>query len=137
MGRLIISLPNLVKSPLCPYNAFKRVLAMYHPSENEPLFQYQYHSGWKVLIDSKIRKTLSLINLKLQFPSHFFTFHAFRCSGASLAFSTNVPLQDIKVQGTWTSDCVWWYIQEDKTKHSLVASTFQHMLAALGLNSHN
>ena len=126
----LISLPNLGKSPLCLYHALKRVLAMYNPSKNEPLFQYKYPSGWKVLIDSKIRKTLSLINLKLQFPPHFFTFHAFRRSGASLAFSANVPLQDIKVQGTWTSDCVWRYIQEDKTKNSLVASTFQDMLAA-------
>ena len=126
----IISLPNLGKSPLCPYHALKKIIPLYNPSENEPLFQYKYPSGWKVLIDAKIRKTLSLINLKLQFPPHFFIFHAFWRSGASLAFSANVPLQDIKVQGTWTSDCVWRYIQEDKTKHSLVASTFQDMLAA-------
>ena len=125
----IISLPKLGKSPLCPYRALKAVLAMYSPSENQPLFQYKYACGWKPLIDSKIRKTLSLINVKLQFPTHFFTFHAFRRSGASLAFNANVPLQDIKVQGTWTSDCVWRYIQEDKTTQSLVSSTFQDMLA--------
>ena len=102
---------------------------MYSPSENEPLFQYKYSVEWKVLIDSKIRKTLSLINAKLLFPPHFFTFHAFRRSGASLAFSANVPLQEIKVQGTWTLDRVWRYIQEVKTRHSLVAYTFQEMLA--------
>ena len=96
----VISLPKLGKTPLCPYYALKKVLAMYNPSENEPLFQYKYASGWKVLIDSKIRKTLSLINLKLRFPPHFFTFYAFWRSGASLAFSANVPLQDIKVQST-------------------------------------
>ena len=118
-----------IKSRLCPYHALKAVLAMYNPSENEPLFQYKYACGWKPLTDSKIRKTLSLINVKLQFPPHSFTFHAFRRSGASLAFNANVPLQDIKVQGTWTSDCVWHYIQEDKTTQSLVSSTFQDMLA--------
>ena len=41
----IISLPNLGKSPFCPYHALKRVLAMYNPSENEPLFQHKYPSG--------------------------------------------------------------------------------------------
>ena len=34
----IISLPKLGKSPLCPYRALKAVLAMYNPSENQPLF---------------------------------------------------------------------------------------------------
>ena len=125
----IISLPNLGKSPLCPYHALKKLFTIYNPSKNQPLFQYRYAAGWNPLIDSKIRKTLSLINVKLHFPPHFFTFHAFRRSGASLAFNANVPLQDIKVQGTWTSDCVWRYIQEDKTTQSLVSSTFRDMLA--------
>ena len=120
----VISLPKLGKSPLCPYHALQKVLAMYNPSENQPLFQYKYPAGWKVLIDSKIRNTLSLINCKLHFPPHFFTFHAFQRSGASLNFSADVPLQS-----SWTSDCVWWYIQKDKMRHSVVASTFPNMLA--------
>ena len=91
-------------------------------------FSFNIPSGWKVLIDSKIRKTLSRINQKLGLPPHFFTFHAFRRSGASLAFNANVPIQEIKVQGTWTSDCVWRYIHDDPTRSSVVATTFNKML---------
>ena len=127
----VISLPRLGKSPLCPYRALKTLFHWYKPSKNDLLFQFQYPSGWKVLIDSKIRKTLSLINQKLDLSPHFFTFHAFRCSGASLAFNANVPIQEIKVQGTWTSDCVWRYIHDDPTRSSAVATTFQKILTNL------
>ena len=124
----IISLPCLGRNPICPYAALKALYHFYNPSANEPLFQYKYMVGWKVLIDSKIRKTLSLINKKLHLSPHFFTFHAFRRSGASLAFNSNVSLQEIKVQATWTSDCVWRYIQNDPCRASEVATTFQQML---------
>ena len=101
----VITLPRLVGNALCPYMALKALFKLYNPSQNAPLFQYKYSRDWKVLIDSKIRKVLSLINKKLHLSPHFFTFHAFRRSGASLAFNANVPIQEIKVQGTWTSDC--------------------------------
>ena len=124
----IISLPHLASSPLCPYRALKALYKLYNPSGSDPLFQYKYSSAWKVLIDSKIRKTLSLINKKLHCSPHFFTFHAFWRSGASLAFNANVPLQEIKVQGTWTLDCVWRYIYNDPTHSSKVAIAFPKML---------
>ena len=124
----VISLPRLGSNPLCPYRALKFLFHWYNPCNNDPLFQFQYASGWKVLIDSKIRKTLSLINQKLGLAPHFFTFHAFRRSGASLAFNANVPIQEIQVQGTWMLDCVWRYIHDDPTRSSVVATTFQKML---------
>ena len=124
----VISLPHLARNPVCPYVALKSLHKLYNPAANEPLFQYKYSVGWKVLIDSKVRKTLSLINKKLHLSPHFFTFHAFWHSGASLALNANIPLQEIKVQGTWTSDCVWRYIQDDPTRASEVATTFQKML---------
>ena len=124
----IISLPCLGRNPVCPYAVLKALYHFYNPASNPPLFQFKYPIGWKVLIDSKIRKTLSLINKKLHLSSQFFTFHAFRHSGASLAFNANVPLQEIKVQGTWTSDCVWRYIQNYPSRASEIATTFQQML---------
>ena len=127
----VISLPRLGSSHLCPFRALKFLFHWYNPCNDDPLFQFQYPSGWKVLIDSKIRKTLSLINQKLGLSPHFFTFRAFRRSGASLAFNANVPIQEIKVQGTWTSNCVWRYIHDDPTRLSVVATTFQKMLKNL------
>ena len=32
-------------------------------------------------------------------------------AGATRAFRHGVPLQDIQAQGTWSSQCVWRYIQ--------------------------
>ena len=57
----VITLPRLAKNPLCPYRALKAIFKLYNPSQNDPLFQFKYSSAWKVLIDSKIRKILSLI----------------------------------------------------------------------------
>ena len=39
-----------------------------------------------------------------------FGLHAFRCSGASLAFNGYVPLEYIKVHDHWKSNAVWTYL---------------------------
>ena len=78
----VISLPRLGSSPICPYRGLKSLYQLYNPSGNQPLFQYKYAMGWKVLIDSKIRKTLSLINKNIEPLTSFFhlpSFPAFRC----------------------------------------------------------
>ena len=106
----IISLPGLGRAKICPVRALRKLFTMYFPVKNQPLFQYKYPSGWKFLIDSKVRKTFTYLNVKLGYPSHYFTFHSFQRSGTSLAFACHVPLQQIKFQGTWSSDCVWSYI---------------------------
>ena len=102
----LISLPKLGRAAICPVRALSKMLKMYSPSGNDPLFQFRYQSGWKVLMDSKVRKTLSLLNVKIGYSPHYFTFHSFGRSAASLAFFSHVPLHQIKVQGTWSSDCV-------------------------------
>ena len=109
---------------ICPVRALSKMLKMYSARANDPLFQFRYKLGWKVPIDSKVRKTLSLLNVKMGYSPHYFTFHSFRRSGASLAFSSHVPLQQIKMQGTWSSDCVWQYIHSNPDSASQVASTF-------------
>ena len=63
------------------------------------------------------------------YSPHYFTFHSFRRSGASLAFSSHVPLHQIKMQGTWSSDCVWQYIHSNPDNASQVASTFAELYA--------
>ena len=47
---------------------------------------------------------------------------------ASLAFNVNVDIQEIKIQGTWSSEAVWTYIVCDSNKQASVASTFSTML---------
>ena len=125
----VITLPRLKGQIICPYEALKQVFRLYAPSGNQPLFQYLVHQGYQVATDSKVRKTLAAINLALNLPKKFYTFHAFRRSGATLAYKAHAPIRDIMEQGTWTSGCVWRYIQKDVDKGSNVAKAIQDMLS--------
>ena len=80
------------------------------------------------MTDSRVRKSLSALNVKLGFPSSFFTFHAFQHSGATLGYKAHAPIQSIKDQGTWTSECVWRYIQFDGDNSDSVAVALQRSL---------
>ena len=101
---------------------------MYAPSGDEPLFQILTTKGWQLFIDSRVRKTLSKFNVKLGYPSNYFTFHTFRHSGATLAYNSDIPIQKIKHHGSWTSEGVWRYIQQDQTMGEQVASAFANVL---------
>ena len=124
----VLSLPRLKASVLCPHRALTALFAMYSPSEDDPLFQILTTKGWQLLIDSRVRKTLSKFNEKLGYPSNYFTFHTFRRSGATLAYNSGIPIQKIKHHGSWTSECVWRYIQQDQTMGEQVASAFANVL---------
>ena len=124
----LLTLPRSKGSRLCPYTACRQALRLYAPGENDPLFQYKTGSTWVVLTDTRIRKFLSKINTKLGFPRNYFTFHAFRRSGATLAYKSQVSVQHIKDHGSWTSDCVWSYIHKDHTAGEDIASVFAKLL---------
>ena len=124
----LVALPKLAPSPLCPYQALKGIYALYAPGCNEPLFQIRSASGWQVLTDSRVRKTLSQINKLMGLPGNFYTFHAFRRSGASLAYEADIPVKEIKEHGTWASDSVWRYIQPSQTAGQQVSQKFRKLL---------
>ena len=127
----MVTLPRLPGSVLCPVRALKKVIKLYHPQPDSPLFQMKTVNGWVVITDSKIRKVLSKLNKKLGFPSGHFTFHTFRRSGATLAFNSQVSIQKIKHHGSWTSDCVWRYIQQDPQYSQDIASVFAEVIASV------
>ena len=120
----VISLPRLKGSPICPHRALKQALKIYKPLPASPLFQYKTVQGWQPLTDSKIRKVLTHVNSLLGLPPHFYTFHSFRRSAATLAYNANIPLQQIKHHGSWASDCVWTYIQKDQSLGEEIATSF-------------
>ena len=126
----LVTLPRLLGSNLCPVKALKKVIKLYHPHLDAPLFQIKTVNGWLVITDSRIRKVLAKLNTKLGYPSSHFTFHTFRRSGATLAFNSHVPIQKIKHHGSWTSDCVWRYIQQDPQYSQDIASVFASVVAS-------
>ena len=105
----IISLPRL-HSSICSVAALKRLTKLYAFSSSTSLFQYRNNKVWLPMTDSKVRKCLKYINVKLGLHPSFFTFHSLRRSGATLAYNSHIPICDIQSHGTWSSDCVWRYI---------------------------
>ena len=82
-----ITLPKLHDQCICPLRALKELYKLYPMSSRTSLFQLASPEGSRPLTDSKVRKVLKIINLKLGFHSAFHTFHDFRRSGATFAFN--------------------------------------------------
>ena len=124
----ILKIPSLGANPICPFNAVRNLLQITPGSRNDPLFQYKTSKGWSPLTDNQVRAHLKLILKKLGLHQSNITFHAFRRSGATHAFNSNVQIQQIQSHGTWTSDCVWRYITLDHNTSAQVALAFQKQL---------
>ena len=112
----ILKLPSLGSNPLCPVNAIKNLLAITPGSKNQPMFQYKTLKGWVPLTDTQVRHHFHLILKRLNLHTSNLTFHAFRRSGATYAFNSNVELQHIQrhldvgmrleIHHTWPQ-CCW------------------------------
>ena len=125
-----ITVPKLKNKVICPYRALKNLYKKYPMSSEVSLFQIPTQLGLNPLTDSKVRKVFKQINISLGYrPSHF-TFHDLRRSGATYAYKSHVPIQDIKRHGTWSSDCVWQYIQSDHASGENLANAL-----ALSINA--
>ena len=104
-------------------------------SNNSPLFQYKAANKWLPLTDSQVSRHFKTILTRLHLQNTHLTFHAFRRSGASFAFNSNVPLQDIQRHGTWTLECVWRYITLDHNASDQVVKNFQNHLYHLYIST--
>ena len=123
-----IILPRLALSPLCPVSALKTAISMYSPALQALLFQIKTGKSFMIVTESRLRKELSKLIVRLGFPPSYFTFHSFRRSGATFAYNAHVPIQAIKSHGSWVSDCVWGYIQQDEQHSVQIASSFAGMI---------
>ena len=124
----IIKIPALPSLPICPVTALRNLLRITPQGKNKLLFQIKCHHLWVPLTDTRLHKNLKQILAKLQLHTSNITFHTFRRSGATLAFNSSVPIQDIQSQGTWTSDCVWSYITQNHQASDKVALAFRSLL---------
>ena len=100
-------------------------------SPDSSLLQLSSQQGLNPMTDSRVRKFFKRINIALDLPSNYFTFHDLRRSGATFAFHSHVPIQDIKRHGTWSSDCVWRYIQLDHSLGETLANALALSIDAL------
>ena len=116
----MVILPKLGLSSICPYHALQKIMALYKPAK-----KISTAAGWQVLTDTRIRKNLAKINQCLHLPSNFYTFQAFRRSGASLACELGILVREIKKHGTLAPECVWTYIRPSASAGCQVGQTFR------------
>ena len=127
----ILKLPLLSHSPLCPVTAVKNLLMLTPGHQDTPLFQIKNAKAqWVSLTDFQTRRNFTQVLTRLGLQDSGMSLHTFRRSGASLAFNSNVALQNIQSHGPWTSDCVWRYIVQDHNASQQVADAFQALLAS-------
>ena len=126
----VVSLPKLKNKLICPFRALKALSSLYPMSADNSDFQVEMKSGWQPITDSKIRKCLKSINMTLGLNPHFYTFHSFRRSGATFAYNAHIPVQQIKRDGTWTSECVWRYVQADHSSGENLALSLANAINA-------
>ena len=100
-------------------------------SEFDPLLHIRTCDGFRMVTESRLRKSLSTLNARMDFPPSHFTFHAFRRLGAMCKFNAHVPVQSIKSHGSWASDCISTCIQQDESRSADIASSFAHLINAL------
>ena len=124
----IIKLPTLQASPLCPVQAVKNLLLLTPGNQDTCLFQIKNDKAqWIPLTDTKVRRNFSQILQRLGLNNSSMSLHTFRRSGATLAFNSNVSIQNIQSHSTWMSLCVWRYIVQDNDASQEVANTFQSL----------
>ena len=124
-----VTIPAIGSSVICPFSALRDILQV-QTSPNDPLFQIQTKRGTIPLTDSVARKHLKQLSIGLNTPK-IITFHDFRRAGATWAFRAGVQVQDIQAQGTWSSNCVWRYIQVQSSGFSFPVSLVLIMLVPL------
>ena len=126
----VISLPKVSNRAICPFRALKALKKFYPMTATHSAFQIHTSTGWQPLTDSRVRKALKSVNMTLGLDPAFFTYHSFRRSGATFAYNAHVPIQQIKRHGTWSSECVWRYIQSDHVSGEALAFALADVINA-------
>ena len=124
----VVYIPRLNNDKICPVKALQVMIRTMNLVHSDPLFMIQKEGHRNILTAFKVRSVLAKMVQKMGLYPQEFGFHAFRRSGASLAFNANVPLEYIKVHGHWKSNAVWTYLKNAPKAAAVVASTFQNLV---------
>jgi hypothetical protein len=107
-----IPLPRIQGSIMCPTRAYQAMCAAF-PSKSAatPLLVYATPGRpYTVVTSGMLSRQLQRLLHKLRLPSAKYTLHSLRKGGATLCHSMGVPIDSIKLHGTWSSDSVYTYI---------------------------
>ena len=118
-----VQIPRLSNLDLCPVQALMDRMQTRPLPKHAGLFVHRA-PPFSPVIDTTIRDALKTVLTYLNFPSQGHGFHSFRRSGATLAFDSNIQLQDIMAHGLWKSAAIWQYLQKASVALSIVPTTF-------------
>ena len=116
-----VQIPIMSTKWLCPVLALKNLYVVEKHSQGDLVLKV----GDSCLTESHLRKTLGTVLRVLGIPMEGHSYHAFRRSGASLAFNQQVPFESIRSHGAWASDVIWAYLFRSSDKVSAVPKMFQ------------
>ena len=119
-----IVLPMLHGHPLCPYDAFSRVLAI--PGDPlDPLFCLSDHCCLSYTVFLKCFRSLLQ---RFGYNPQNYGGHSFRRGAATWAGSVGLSDYDIKMLGYWSSDCFLRYIDSDRDQRLKAMTSFCSLL---------
>ena len=122
-----VQICQLLDMNLCPVTALKALLQSRPLPCTAPLFVHA-KLGCLLVVDTSIREALKSVLSHIGLPSSGFGFHAFRRSGATVAFDNQVPLEHIMAHGLWRSEAVWNYLQTSSVAPSSVPLAFASLV---------
>ena len=110
---VVIPLPRVPGSPLCPYQAIKQAFTFTHQAPRDyHAFSWLDHKSlqvqcftYRAFLD-KLRHCLN----QLGYEAKSYAGHSFRRGGASFAFQAGIPVSLIKMLGDWKPDSVLLYL---------------------------
>ena len=123
----LIPLAAIPGSPLCPLQAILQINQFYAVPDHCHMFSYMNKGKLVIISKSQARRVLKRTLQFLGLDPSKYSFHTFRRSGASLAFSLNIPVEHIKVHGTWTSNAVWAYLSTNHYPLALTTTMSTHL----------
>lgn len=106
---LVIPLPFIPTSPLCPSSALYLSVSQSSPNLLSP-FQYQSHGSHSILTYPTFLSLLRSLLERLGYPCSLYSGHSFRRGGASFALESGAPGELVQTQGDWRSDAYKFYI---------------------------
>ena len=128
-----IPIPSLGSSPLCPLSAWLTYTALLRQAgvpPNSPLLVSTVHPVGIPLSASTFRNLFASALKCAGLEHRGYTPHSLRRGGASYSYRKGVPLDAIKLHGTWTSDAVNSYLMSTPPFHSPVVLAFKKLRCA-------
>ena len=114
---------------LCTVRAIECLLAQNLPAEL-PLFSYRERGKTLYLSAQHFNLDLRACLASQVEPSASFSTHSFRRGGTTFAIDNGVPVDAVKAQGNWRSDCYRQYIDNKPVLKKNFASTVSKSFAS-------